>query len=199
MLAAGASVDAVVIMSSGVLTAAQTGNTILFAAAIARGDLTTGLSAAVSLSAFAGGALAGALLLARHSLWVRPALFFEALTIGALCAWALAGNGGWNNWHVATAAAAMGFQSAITRKLALPFSTTYITGVITNAVAASAERGPSDSSSAHTIGFGAWGIYLAAAIASGFAYTKFSAGALLIPAILSAAAALTLPKPSPAP
>ena len=46
----GGSVDAMVILGFNVLTAAQTGNTVLLAVAIARGDLVTGASAATSSS-----------------------------------------------------------------------------------------------------------------------------------------------------
>jgi uncharacterized membrane protein YoaK (UPF0700 family) len=56
---AGAGVDAVVILGFSVLTAAQTGNTILLAVAIARGEIGTGISATVSIAGFVVGAAVG--------------------------------------------------------------------------------------------------------------------------------------------
>lgn len=55
----GAGVDAMVILGFNALTAARTGNTVLLAVAIARGDAVTGLSAAVSVAAFAVGCFLG--------------------------------------------------------------------------------------------------------------------------------------------
>jgi hypothetical protein len=60
---AGASVDAVVILGFGVLTAAQTGNTILLAAHLAQGQFASGLSSAVSVLGYMIGAAVGELVI----------------------------------------------------------------------------------------------------------------------------------------
>ncbi len=66
LLAFGAAgVDAVVILGFNVLTAAQTGNTILLATALARGDFATGLSSALSVASYVAGAALGEWVLVR--------------------------------------------------------------------------------------------------------------------------------------
>ncbi|WP_373510311.1 DUF1275 family protein [Thiocapsa sp.] len=135
---AAAGVDAMVILGFNVLTAAQTGNTVLLAVAVARGDAETGLSAAVSVAAFVVGAVAGEILCGwstsghRREPGILPALLIEVLLlISLLVLWLpaepTAGLSGVA--VVALAALAMGVQSAAVLRLQGP-STTYITGML---------------------------------------------------------------------
>jgi uncharacterized membrane protein YoaK (UPF0700 family) len=138
---AGAGVDAVVILGFSVLTAAQTGNTILLAVAIARGDIGTGISATVSIAGFVVGAAVGEWVTAR-----RPdsqpggsgpdrALILELAVLTVLIvSWRLAepvGGQSVGNAVVALAAVAMGIQSAAVLRLRA-HPTTYVTGILTN-------------------------------------------------------------------
>jgi uncharacterized membrane protein YoaK (UPF0700 family) len=135
---AAAGVDAMVILGFNVLTAAQTGNTVLLAVAVARGDAETGLNAAVSVAAFVAGAVAGEVLCGwstsghRRGTGILPALLIEVLLLVLLLmlwlpAEPTAGHSGVA--VVALAALAMGIQSAAVLRLQGP-STTYITGML---------------------------------------------------------------------
>lgn len=135
---AAAGVDAIVILGFNVLTAAQTGNTVLLAVAVARGDAETGLSAAVSVAAFVAGAVAAEVLCGRSTSGHRcepgilPALLIEILLLmSLLTVWLLAEPvaGRSSVAVVALAALAMGVQSAAVLRLQGP-STTYITGML---------------------------------------------------------------------
>lgn len=132
----GAGVDVAVILGFNVLTAAQTGNTILFAAALARGDLATGFSAAVSVASYVAGAALGEWVLVRGpGRSVRSVLGVEiVLLAGALLVWRVSGAASYGAGLavVALAALAMGAQSAAVRGLHAGATTTYITGVLTN-------------------------------------------------------------------
>lgn len=63
---AGAGMDAMVILRFGVLTAAQTGNTILLAVHLAQGEFASGLSSAVSVVGYIIGAAVGELVIVRR-------------------------------------------------------------------------------------------------------------------------------------
>jgi uncharacterized membrane protein YoaK (UPF0700 family) len=135
---AAAGVDAMVILGFNVLTAAQTGNTVLLAVALARGDAETGLSAAVSVAAFVAGAVAGEVLCGasrschRREPNIVPALLIEILLLTCLLIlWLMAepAVGRSATSAVALAALAMGVQSAAVLRLQGP-STTYITGTL---------------------------------------------------------------------
>jgi uncharacterized membrane protein YoaK (UPF0700 family) len=94
---AGGSIDAVVILGFHVLTAAQTGNTILLAVAFAERRLATGLHGAVSVVAYVIGSAVGelAILGRKRRSWLSPvgsALLAELIPIGGLLAcWHVAG------------------------------------------------------------------------------------------------------------
>ena len=132
---AAAGVDAMVILGFNVLTAAQTGNTVLLAVAVARGDVETGLSAAVSVAAFVAGAIVGELLCGRPGSGRRrapvilPALLIEMLLLIALLLLWLLTEPAAGRSAIALAASAMGIQSAAVLRLQGP-STTYITGML---------------------------------------------------------------------
>ena len=63
---AGGSVDAAMILGFNVLTAAQTGNTILLAVSLAQGRFATGFYAAVSVIGYMAGAGVGELVIVRR-------------------------------------------------------------------------------------------------------------------------------------
>jgi uncharacterized membrane protein YoaK (UPF0700 family) len=135
---AAAGVDAMVILGFNVLTAAQTGNTVLLAVAVARGDAETASSAAVSVAAFVAGAVAGEVLCGwwkpggRREPRILPALLIEILLLmSLLTVWLLAEPVAGRSAVavVALAALAMGVQSAAVLRLQGP-STTYITGML---------------------------------------------------------------------
>ena len=72
---AGGSVDAVMILGFNVLTAAQTGNTILLAVSLAQGRFATGFYSAVSVIGYMAGAAVGELVLVRRrdsASWLSP-------------------------------------------------------------------------------------------------------------------------------
>lgn len=136
----GAGVDALLIMGFNVLTAAQTGNTILLAVAIARGQYETGMAAAASVVSFAMGAAAGTWTLLRWRVpakWIseiRAALITEWLfLVGLFGVWKIAGknpSSGMVYALVVLAAFAMGIQSAVIVHLRAR-TTTYVTGLLT--------------------------------------------------------------------
>jgi uncharacterized membrane protein YoaK (UPF0700 family) len=137
----GGGVDAIIIQGFGVLTAAQTGNTILMVVALAGGRSATGFLAATSVIAYIAGTVVGELvLLGRISEpWRRPlrrALLAElTLLISLLMSWHLVGN------HpntpvtaalVTLASISMGIQSAAVLNLHAGPTTTYMTGTLTS-------------------------------------------------------------------
>ncbi|MGB5737247.1 MAG: YoaK family protein [Thiohalocapsa sp.] len=133
---AGGGADAVVLLGFHVLTAAQTGNTVLLAVALARGDAVGGTSAALSVSSFVLGVALGAVLLGRavaNRGTLLPTLLTEAsLLLGLLGFWISVQP---LNRHqelgvIGLAALAMGLQSAIVLHLRGP-GTTYMTGTLT--------------------------------------------------------------------
>jgi uncharacterized membrane protein YoaK (UPF0700 family) len=195
---AGACVDAIAIVAFNVLVAAQTGNTILFAVAIARGDFVTGLSSAVSIATFVAGALVGQALVERlPGAGVRAVLVAEAAVLaGLLLVWLLFSPGA--VFVVACSALAMGLQSAAALNLHTG-PTTYMTGLLTSVAAdfarlilrrtrppaAGGDEGPNEAL--------VWTIYLGGAIASGAAFLKFGPVALVLPLAALAAVALGVP------
>lgn len=142
---AGGGVDAVVLLVFGVLTAAQTGNTVILAISLARGQLTTGLLSTVSVVGYvSGAAVAELIILGRRDQQRAPAsgpapvdraLVAELVPLGCLFVyWHLAGPqpvGGAIVLLVALAAVAMGMQSAVVLRLHAGPTTTYVTGTLT--------------------------------------------------------------------
>jgi uncharacterized membrane protein YoaK (UPF0700 family) len=201
-----AGVDAMVILGFSVLTAAQTGNTVLLAVAVARGDAEAGSSAAVSVAAFVAGAVAGEVLCGRstpgdrHRPGILPALLIEILLlISLLTFWLLTEPAAGHSAvaAVALAASAMGLQSAAVLRLEGP-STTYITGMLATfstgyvrwirAARYQRPRGGRAESDATTSpdrlpwrnGL-IWVVYLSGAIVCGVLFLRSGALALLVP------------------
>jgi uncharacterized membrane protein YoaK (UPF0700 family) len=139
---AGGSVDAVIILGFNVLTAAQTGNTILLAVSLAQGRFSTGFYAAVSAFAYMVGAALGELVVSKRrgsASWLSPVgwgLVAELIALGSLLgSWRLAGPSpalGTTAVPVAIAAIAMGVQSAVVLRLHVGPTTTYVTGTLTS-------------------------------------------------------------------
>jgi uncharacterized membrane protein YoaK (UPF0700 family) len=192
-LGAGAA-DAIIIVGFQVLTAAQTGNTILLATALAQGQWHTGLASGLSVAGFVTGALAGSWLLVRESLTVARVL---ALEFGMLVAVAV----GWllgSPAHpaadlviVTATASAMGLQSAVMLHQKTS-STTYVTGVLA-AFARHAVSAPGAAASgAPDARFegGVWLVYFAGAIAGAWLYSHFGVPALFLSAACIAVASL---------
>lgn len=193
---AAGGVDAVVILGFQILTAAQTGNSVLFAVALARGEWETGLSSALSVLGFLGGAIAGGWLCERTKLTPVTVLALEAAVLAAVLA-------GWLIWEgsvpvarilVFAAACAMGLQSAVMRQWH-ERSTTYVTGVLTAFAGGLVRRpGPakegegSEEPAADAL---TWLVYFLGAVAAGWLFTRHGPVALLVPlSVLVAAAAL---------
>ncbi|GAB4183298.1 MAG: hypothetical protein Fur0032_24250 [Terrimicrobiaceae bacterium] len=182
LVLAGSATDAIMILAFNVLTAAQTGNTILFAVAVAKGDLVTGLSSAISIATFLAGAIVGS----RFCHQARPivALILQmALLSIALGLWLAGGKaepGAFSaNILVALAAASMGLQSAVTIHLHGQPGT-YITGLLTNFAVSLGATKLSSSLPVSAQGL-VWLLYLAGAIVSGLLFLAFGPLALLVP------------------
>jgi len=205
---AGAGVDAVMIMGFNVLTAAQTGNTILLAVALARGQFALGASAAISVIGYVAGAALGEYFLVRKSgsktSGIAETLLVEAALLGILMvSWRMAGTAPSQTMGlvlVAIAAIAMGIQSAAVRCLHNGPTTTYITGLLTSfttgMVASFLSRRNPDNSSRPAEDspwqYGTvWVTYLAGAIVCGLLYLFAGGMALLLP-VASIAAVIAL-------
>lgn len=134
-----------------VFTANMTGNTVLLGLAAGRGELPAALRSIAALAGFVMGLALGAAVIQRQ----KPASNVRRAILGAViveCGVVAAFTG---LWHVpfrgtspsavqvliVLAAAAMGIQSAIVRRLNLPgIATTYITGTITSCVSGLTSR-----------------------------------------------------------
>jgi uncharacterized membrane protein YoaK (UPF0700 family) len=193
---AGGTVDAAVLLGFRVLTAGQTGNTVLLAVALARHEFAVGLASAISVLGYVGGVAAGEVIIVacgprRTSTPVRGALLAELAPLTAsFVAWRfLAGP---PYLVVALAAIGMGMQSAAVLRLHAGPATTYITGNLTIcAVRAvqwlhlvSAENTAPIRKSASSIGAlvygGTWGAYLGGAIVGGALFLRVGALALVV-------------------
>jgi uncharacterized membrane protein YoaK (UPF0700 family) len=207
---AGGSVDVIIIQGFGVLTAAQTGNTILLAVAIARHNLGVGLSAAVSVAGYIVGAAIGEMVIVRQhgsgSLLFRfsRTLVAELIPLsGLLACWLLARPKpafGTIAVLVALAAIAMGIQSAAVLRLHLGPTTTYVTGTLATFSMAMVQRlhlideEPILSPLKHDLNFGrlfsdrnpwtyglTWIVYLTGAAIGGLLFLRVAELALLLP------------------
>jgi uncharacterized membrane protein YoaK (UPF0700 family) len=199
LVVSGSATDATLIIGFGVLTAAQTGNTILLAAALARGDIGTGLSSAISIAAFVLGAVTGALF-CRHR-GPRMALAAElGLLLCALCVGLATGappGALEGNFLVGLAAAAMGVQSAVVVRSG-GYPSTYITGLLTG-FSIGLVGGRSAAGASHGLLGLVWLLYLSGAILAGWLCVSLGeAGflALVVP-LLALACALPLTSSRP--
>lgn len=196
LIVAGSGIDALMILGFNVLTAAQTGNTILFAAALARGDAATGIGSAVSILAFLLGGFTGGFA-GRRGL-AHAALGIELVLIAAACGlWSVVSPAAGTPAAfaiVALAAAAMGLQSAVIIHIhGRPG--TYVTGVLA-AFAFALSGATRKDAAAHGL---VWVLYLAGAVVTSVAFLHAGRVAFFIPLLaLTAAFPLLwrLPPPS---
>jgi len=187
----GSGTDAVIILGFNVLTAAQTGNTILLSVALARGDFVTGISAALSILGFVVGAAVGGLLCRQSG--ARYPLFAEfVLMLAAMGSWWMAGatpGPVMLNAVVTVFAGAMGIQSAVIICLH-GHPGTYVTGLLTSF--AVALPGAGREGAAAKLGF-LWVLYAAGAVLTGWLFLTFGHFALLLPIVALLAATYVLP------
>jgi len=181
LILAGAGTDAIVILGFNILTAAQTGNTILFAVALARGDFVTGLNSGLSILCFVGGAIVGAWLCRRgRHFWVFGGEV--SLLLGGLGLWLWGVGGGAGalaHGVVVLAATAMGLQSAATAHLHGEPGT-YVTGLLTQfATLLGNPVGEARSSSA--LRGLLWVLYFGGALLTGLLFLAVGPWALLWP------------------
>jgi uncharacterized membrane protein YoaK (UPF0700 family) len=213
---AGGSVDAVMILGFNVLTAAQTGNTILLAVSIAEGRFATGFDAAVSVIGYMVGAAMGELVIVKRrdsASRLSPVgwgLVVELVALsGLLIYWRLAGHTpavGTSAGLVAFAAVAMGIQSAAVLRLHLGPTTTYVTGTLTTFMTETIRRlhlvetAPATALAAQDRGsailppngpvlYGVvWLVYAGGACVSGLLFLRVREVALALPIVAIAAA-----------
>jgi uncharacterized membrane protein YoaK (UPF0700 family) len=197
----GGGVDAVIMLGFGVLTAAQTGNTILLAVALSLHHFAIGLSSAVSIGSYIAGAALGELLIdARRGRLsrtprVRAALAFELIAVVTLLIlWHAMGSSPSTRTSlplVVLAAVAMGMQSATVLRLHAGPATTYVTGTLTTFTVdvirwphlVETSTGESSAFTGHRpwIYGVTWLIYLGGAMTTGLLYLSFGSTALLLP------------------
>lgn len=194
LVLAGASTDAIMILAFNVLTAAQTGNTILFAVAIARGDAAAGISSAISILSFLGGALAGGWSCRKIGHMATLLVELAILAIALAVSLALGTDPAPANLLVALAAASMGIQSSLTISVHGQ-SGTYITGLLANLAFSLGSRATTPDRVAPGL---VWVIYLAGAIVAGLLFVAVGRVALLLPILALAAAVVWIPRlPAP--
>ncbi len=186
LVIAGAAVDAMIILAFNVLTAAQTGNTILMATSIASGDFANGTESAISVAAFLVGVVGAARLIAINTgNGLTIALWLEFALLGVLL-------GLWMLYPkpavlIFVAAVAMGVQSAVTLRLNAGSTTTYITGMLAtfgNAIG----RGQDTKSATNPHGSAwqaglVWLAYLAGAIIAGMIFLSIGPITLVLPLV----------------
>jgi uncharacterized membrane protein YoaK (UPF0700 family) len=157
LTAATGSVDAVSYLGLGrVFTANLTGNLVLLGIAIGQGQLAGSIRAVIAFAAFVIGVLIGVRVTARTepaTVWPRSAtvvLLAElGLLLGLLVVWDLTGvrpAAVALDILIVLSAGAMGMQTAAARRLGvMGVTTTFVTGMLTNLIAALATVGPGRS------------------------------------------------------
>lgn len=203
-LAAG-SLDAISYLRVAVFPANMTGNTVLLAVGVARGDGTQVAHSATALGGFAFGVALGiALMPRRGGAWPRSAsrtLLVETAALAALTAYSIAyGIAGARYELIVLAAAAMGAQSGAVRTSDVSgVSTTYMTGTYMNAIARTVNRvrgTPPSRGGPPSLPGAAWITYAIGALAGAGAEKAFHAYSILIPlAIVTVIAAVSLRSP----
>lgn len=200
----GGGVDAVIMLGFGVLTAAQTGNTILLAVALSQRHFAIGFDSAVSIASYIAGTALGELLIdrRRRALWrvprVRTALLVElAALVSLLIAWRAIGSVPQTRTAsllIVLAAIAMGIQSATVLRLHAGPATTYVTGTLTTFTVdvirwphlVETSTGESSAFAGHRpwIYGVTWLVYLGGAMATGLLYLALGQSALLLPIVV---------------
>ena len=220
LAAVGAGVDAVVLVTFGVLTAAQTGNTVLLGVALGQARWSTGLAAGISVVAYVVGSGIGELVAdggrgrrGGPPLVVRALIIEVLLLIVLLVTWRMTGENiglAVQDALVALAAVAMGIQSAVTLRLHAGPATTYVTGTLTTFTTEmirwsrwrALERGPaaarpdaaggSATEKPRPAMYGlTWGAYLAGAVATAVLGLRVREAALLLPIVILVAVVVT--------
>lgn len=203
---AGGAVDAAMLLRFHVLTAAQTGNTILLAVAFGEHRLATGFYSGISVIGYIFGSVLGELIMLRSENCRRsPAawgLLAELVPLAALLMC-------WHFAHprpdpdliavlVALSATAMGMQSAAVLRIHAGPTTTYVTGTLTTFATLSAQRmykkrASANFSSRQGMNGGVlsrvrpaiygldWVIYLSGAVAGAFLSLRIREWALVLP------------------
>jgi uncharacterized membrane protein YoaK (UPF0700 family) len=214
----GAGVDAVMITAFGVLTAAQTGNTILLGVAIGQGRWGAGLAAGASVIGYVVGTGVGEWIIEGGGPrrggppFVARALGAEMLLLAlVLLMWRLLGladEPAGQDALVALAAVGMGIQSAVTLRLHAGPTTTYVTGTLTTFMTGMIRRlrwsGPepcpmngrervaSTERERPWIYGATWAAYAAGAVVTALLAVRSAEAALLLPiAVLAAVMATT--------
>lgn len=192
LLALGAgAVDAIFIAAFQILTAAQTGNTILFAVAIAQAHWSAGLNSAVSLAGFIIGGLSGSGLLVRGGWGVARVLALEiAVLSGAMILWIAGGSADALSAPITILATAcgMGLQSAVMLHLRAS-STTYVTGVLTGFTRGVVSPRQTDSTNPSCSEGLIWLVYFGGAIGGAWLFLAYGPAVLCLPLLCLAAAA----------
>jgi uncharacterized membrane protein YoaK (UPF0700 family) len=157
LTAAAGSVDAVSFLGLGrVFTANMTGNLVLLGIAIGQAQLAGSIRAVIAFAAFVFGVLVGVRVTARNeppAVWPRSATLTLLAELGLLLAllagWEIAGDRPGPvalDVLIALSAGAMGMQTAAARRLGvMGLTTTFVTGMLTNLIAALATVGPGRS------------------------------------------------------
>ncbi|MDP9432441.1 MAG: DUF1275 domain-containing protein [Actinomycetota bacterium] len=211
LTAATGCVDAVSYLGLGqVFTANMTGNLVVLGLAVGKAEVVRAGLSVVAFAAFAAGVLAGAWL-ARPApvavLWpagVNRALLAElAILCAFLAGWLISGATpglAMQYTLVVLSAAAMGVQSALTRRIAVAgVATTYITGTLTAALADLGTAGAARSSAVRAAGVLASlvaGAAAGAALMSAVPLAAPAVAVLLVAGVL--AASHSLPRGAPA-
>jgi uncharacterized membrane protein YoaK (UPF0700 family) len=192
---AGGVLDATSYIGLGkVFTANMTGNTVLLAVALARGNGADAARSAVALGGFSVGAAIGVMVTeAGARPWpARPeaALVLEMLALAALLVlWAVVGVPAIRYALVAIAGAVMGLQSAAVRASDIRgVTTTYMTSTLLNAIARLVERvrGTPAERQGPSLPGAAWVTYGLGAMAAAFAVPSWQAGIVAVPLVIVA-------------
>lgn len=195
----GAGVDAVMLVAFGVLTAAQTGNTILLGVALGQGRWAAGLAAGTSVIGFVVGGGVGQLIIdgsrtGSGSPRIARALIVELLLLTlVLVGWWIVGPTPGPEGQevlVALAAIAMGIQSSVTLRLHAGPTTTYVTGTLTTFTTGmirwlrsprDVTRRPAGQPEQPWMYGVTWGAYLAGAVVAALLSLQSPVAALLLP------------------
>lgn len=209
---AGGGVDGIMILAFNVLTGAQTGNTVLLAAALAQGRFAPGFYSAISVATFVVGSVAGqlAMIKGRSKSALSPiawALLAELIPLGALLlSWHFTGHTPGPKMTpvlVGLAAVSMGIQSAAVLHLHGTPTTTYVTGTLTtfstelsrwlfarrkglHTVPSQGHTRPfTPPSSKRPVLYGVdWVVYLCGGVAGGLLFLQIAEIALVLPILV---------------
>lgn len=208
----GGSVDAIVMLGFHVLTAAQTGNTILLAVAFMQGQFTTGFHAAVSLIGYIVGVVVAEwsfdseqISLFRFTPVGRTFLAELACLLSLQLCWQMAGHNlfeGLSAVLIVLAAISMGIQSTVVLNIHAGPRTTYVTGTLTRfltviirrffladtvwSLAKTVQKAnrPRSQSGRHVWRYGiTWLFYLVGAFAGGLIFLHNGSDALALPIV----------------